>query len=956
MAFGRHRLCLLAPLLAAAAFAHPLEFGQQPTYADMPPAAGAEDIANWIGAPYDAANVGGSGVNADGGADNGVANDGLTYVRQGGSICGQTFTTGANPDGYRLDSITVRVAEYPDNIASIANGTAWSLDFTNGPVIVGISKVNGTTLARQSQQWFSWGGIDNPGSGQAVNGPGSAITFTLPYTTYLDPDTEYAFDFFAGRDSQSEFEWDGTIADHYAGGTAYTRSGTTLTPLDGDRAFSLDLTALNAPRPAFSHPGTLHTQADIDRMHDKIVAHELPWYESYVILRNSPYASLGWPANPQQFINRGGADPNNYTRSQQDAQAIYELVLRWQVTGSTPYADHAVEIANAWAYTLEGVTGDSNASLAAGICGYLFAEAGDLLSTYPGWDPADKRAYQDMLMRAFYPANIDFLWRHHGTPWSTGGNTHYRLNWDCFNMEALAAIGVMCDNQAVYEQAIDYFKTGPGNGRIERAAWYIHPDGLAQTEEVGRDQGHNMTGWHSMTRLCQIAWNNGDDLFAYDNNRVLRAVEYITKYNLWVDPPFVFHRNCDLTYTESLATGGRGALPPMFELIYNHYVNVKGLAAPYAQTAAEIVRPEPWPDTAIHPSQVDWLGLGTLTFTLDPIAEGAPPSGLRAVRDASGVDLHWWGSAYATAYNVKRADRAGGPYDTIASVDAVNGSETHFTDADVPFGSARFYKVSAETTGGETTDSEVFEVSRRMTAHYAFEGDATDSAGGHDATLHGGSTGAPAFVAGHGIGQAISLDGIDDYVQLPKNIAQQRDLTIAAWVNWHGGSVWQRIFDFGTEIEKYMYLTPSEGSSMRFQMTTSRNTDGSGTVNAPKLATDEWTHIAITIGGDTVTIYQNGAAVASNTIDGVEPLFGQPFCYIGRSMWNNDPLFNGVIDDFRIYNYALAPAAIGQIMPSQPNIVGFILGLQNGDPGADVTGDGVLDMFDLIEALRLWDE
>ena len=230
MAFGRHRLCLLAPLLAAAAFAHPLEFGQQPTYADMPPAAGAEDIANWIGAPYDAANVGGSGVNADGGADNGVANDGLTYVRQGGSICGQTFTTGANPDGYRLDSITVRVAEYPDNIASIANGTAWSLDFTNGPVIVGISKVNGTTLARQSQQWFSWGGIDNPGSGQAVNGPGSAITFTLPYTTYLDPDTEYAFDFFAGRDSQSEFEWDGTIADHYAGGTAYTRSGTTLTP------------------------------------------------------------------------------------------------------------------------------------------------------------------------------------------------------------------------------------------------------------------------------------------------------------------------------------------------------------------------------------------------------------------------------------------------------------------------------------------------------------------------------------------------------------------------------------------------------------------------------------------------------------------------------------------------------------------------------------------------------
>ncbi len=44
---------------------------------------------------------------------------------------------------------------------------------------------------------------------------------------------------------------------------------------------------------------------------------------------------------------------------------------------------------------------------------------------------------------------------------------------------------------------------------------------------------------------------------------------------------------------------------------------------------------------------------------------------------------------------------------------------------------------------------------------------------------------------------------------------------------------------------------------------------------------------------------------ASGTAPMVAPTFGQPLCYLGRSMWTSDPLFNGRIDDFRIYNYAL---------------------------------------------------
>jgi hypothetical protein len=86
---------------------------------------------------------------------------------------------------------------------------------------------------------------------------------------------------------------------------------------------------------------------------------------------------------------------------------------------------------------------------------------------------ADRDAFRDMMMRVLYPANFDFLWRHHDTfqPDREGGNTHYRLNRDMCNMASMAAIGVLCDNRAVCRQGINFFfKDGPGNGRIERAA------------------------------------------------------------------------------------------------------------------------------------------------------------------------------------------------------------------------------------------------------------------------------------------------------------------------------------------------------------------------------------------------------------------------------------------------------------------------------------------------------
>ncbi|HEX9841975.1 MAG TPA: alginate lyase family protein, partial [bacterium] len=574
--------------MSDAALAHPLTFNSTITYSSVQPSGAVDSIAQWSGAAFDAANIGGSGVNADGGADNGTANDASTRVTGGLPIQGQTFTTGSHPNGYDVTGITVRMAGYTNNTASGSNMTAWNLGASKGPIHATIAKINGTARSPLSIQNFMAGGTGHPGSGSSANGAGAYLTFNLPFPVHLEPDTTYGFDLVSGNGSANHFEWLGTSGDPYVGGTAYSRSwgDGPITPLAGDRVFQVDMTASTEPYAPFAHPGSLHTQADFDRMKAKIDAGAQPWKISYDQLLASPFAQTGWPAYDVDYINRGGSGTNNYTRSQQDAQAIYQLSLRWKLTGNTAYADRAVQIANVWS-SLIGITGDSNASLAAGICGYLFATGGEILSTYPGWPEAEKQAYKDMMMRVFYPRNADFLWRHHGTPNSTGGNTHYRLNWDTANMASMAAIGILCDNRAVYQQAVDYFKFGPGNSRVERAAWYIHPDGTSQTEESGRDQPHNKGGWYAMALLCQMAWNQGDDLFGYDNNRVLRAFEYNAKYNLWNEVPWIPHRNASLGYSEGLSGAVRGLSQYYhYELVYNHYVNVKGIDAPWSRQAA----------------------------------------------------------------------------------------------------------------------------------------------------------------------------------------------------------------------------------------------------------------------------------------------------------------------------------------------------------------------------------
>lgn len=230
-------------------------------------------------------------------------------------------------------------------------------------------------------------------------------------------------------------------------------------------------------------------------------------------------------------------------------------------------------------------------------------------------------------------------------------------------------------------------------------------------------------------------------------------------------------------------------------------------------------------------------------------------------------------------------------------------------------------------------------VSGTLVAYYEFEGTAGDSAGSNDGT----ASGSPAYTTGR-IGQAIDLDGTDDFVTLPASVADSDDITVAAWVHWDGGDPWQRLFDFGSDTASYMFLSPLSGAgTLRFAITT----DGSGSeqiLDTDPLPVGQWIHLAVTIRGNTSILYIDGAATVAGQIRLNPSDIGPVNNYIGQSQWP-DPLFNGRIDDFRIYNYALSASEIASLS-SPPSFISDPINNEDGIELEPYTGQSLADFVD----------
>lgn len=193
------------------------------------------------------------------------------------------------------------------------------------------------------------------------------------------------------------------------------------------------------------------------------------------------------------------------------------------------------------------------------------------------------------------------------------------------------------------------------------------------------------------------------------------------------------------------------------------------------------------------------------------------------------------------------------------------------------------------------------------------------------------------------LGNAVRLNGNGQYVALPAGVLSGlTNVTIALWVNPAATTAWSRIFDFGTGTTRYLFLAVSAGSAPRFAITTG-GTGGEQRINgtAP-LATNRWTHVAVTMAGNTGTLYVDGVPVASNTGMTLTPSSLGPTDrnWIGRSQFG-DPFLNALVDDFQIYDRPLTAAEVSAIAGGQPgagNVASYGFDEPSGDRAADSSG------------------
>ncbi|WP_432729126.1 LamG-like jellyroll fold domain-containing protein [Variovorax sp. W6] len=660
----------------------------------------------------------------------------------------------------------------------------------------------------------------------------------------------------------------------------------------------------------FIHPGLLHTEADFERMRQKVAAQAQPWLDGWNALTSNGRSQLGATPRPLATVIRGG-DDSNFAQMYIDIARAYQLALRWKVSQDKRYADLAVVFLNAWSSTMTTLTGNSDRFLAAGIYGYQFANAGEIMRSYEGWAASDFARFQDMMLTLFYPLNHSFLLDHNGSE-----ITNYWANWDLCNIASMLAIGVLCDRTDIYDEAMSYFKAGQGNGAGLQAVYHVHPGYLGQWQESGRDQGHCTLGIGLAAAFHEMAWNQGDDTYGYENSRFLAGAEYVAKSNLTDSSTGTFYTvpyftNVNRQGTQSvLSTAGQGHRRVVWESIYNHYANRLGVATPYSLLQAIQMRPES------DGGNGDQLGFGTLTFTRDPLAAQGKPSGLTARVRGTQVLLSWWGCPDAQSYTVRRASTAGGPYTDIASgiTDTLS-----FIDSSVAAGDVWYYAVVAMSASGESAASneERAAIKAELLLQLKFdESTGTQAADAIGRFAAGELQGDATWTAGRQ-GNAVALGGTNGYVALPAGVAKSfADFSITAWLYIDTLATWSRVFDFGSGTRRYMMLTVRNGSGVpRFSITTEHGYNEQVIDGSAALPTGRWVHVAVTVSGTLGTLYVDGVEVASNAQMSLAPidLGATTQNWLGRSQYASDAYLKGRIDDFRIYGGALGSAGVAAL-------------------------------------------
>lgn len=389
---------------------------------------------------------------------------------------------------------------------------------------------------------------------------------------------------------------------------------------------------------SFNHPGLLHTDTSLVYIQQKIAAKVEPWNFAFGLFANTKWSDKNYEMmGPTSIFTRDGnimADSGiSYKQiMENDAYAIYCQSLMWKLTGDSVFADNAINMLNAWVSTLDTIVG-GDLQLSAAFNGFIIVNGAELLRDYKKWNAADIENFKTWIRQVWYPPIKDIE-----VPGAHG-------NWDAADVKAVMAFALFLEDQSMFDDAINYFYNGAGNGTINH---YFLDSG--QNEESGRKQGYAQLGLTSFEEICEMAYNQGiDSLWLSRDSILIHAFEYAAKYNLGNEVDFqpmtdVYKR---FNYTE-ISSDGRGYFKPIYRMAYNHFHNRLGADMPYTLEAIN----ERISFEQTHNTVTDGVGWGTLFFYHPP--EGEKP----IVGDSVGkLDFEFdvldnWNPNWGTSSNV----------------------------------------------------------------------------------------------------------------------------------------------------------------------------------------------------------------------------------------------------------------------------------------------------------------
>ncbi len=277
------------------------------------------------------------------------------------------------------------------------------------------------------------------------------------------------------------------------------------------------------------------------------------------------------------------------------------------------------------------------------------------------------------------------------------------------------------------------------------------------------------------------------------------------------------------------------------------------------------------------------------------------------------IEVKWSSISGATRYLLETSEADSGPFKPLYS-----GSDTSFIHKGLKKNQKVYYRIKASNSNNESEWSKVINVTagafptEGLVAYYPFNGNANDESGnGNDGAVNGAILTNDRFNRDN---NAYFFDGVDDYINIGKNIKPKFPISVSLWIKIDSQSNQTGVVfrnDYINNKSTYNGIGIYVNSSGKVEtLFGNGNISGSNSRNGKhtdsSLTKGEWHHVVVSFNGkNDVNIYFNSIEVSGTYSGNASSLhYSSKSGAIGcdsRIVY----YFLGSIDDIRVYNKTL---------------------------------------------------